>query len=124
MTDQETTLIIQDIIKRAQDNDVRPFRYILHWDEFIYYSRLVKSTKLVIKTLKRATKKLFNEYCQDVIAGISDIAKLLAYQQLLDIIDFYKNDLKTIQSMVDDYDEYLGDFGNLIGALLGEEREL
>lgn len=124
MTDQETTLLIQEIITKALDGTAQPFKPILYWGEFRYYSRWVRSTKLIIKTLRKSANNLFKEYCKDVIAGISDITKLLAYQQLLDIKDFYENDLKTIQSMLDDYDEYLGDFGNFIKALLGGERDI
>jgi hypothetical protein len=124
MTDQETTLLIQDIISNALEGNAFTFKPIVYWSEFIFYHKCVISTKIVIKTLKRATKKLFKEYCRDVITGISDITKLLAYQQLLSVTDFYKNDLITIQLMLDEYDEYLGNFGNFIRALLGEQREL
>lgn len=124
MTDRETTSITQDIINKAIENRAQPFRTISYLNEFIYYIRLAKATKLIINALKQAAKNLFKEYCRDVIAGISDVTKLLAYWQLLDIIAFYESDFKTIQSMVDDYDEYLGNFGNFIGALFGEEREL
>lgn len=124
MTDQETTILIQEIINKALEGTAQPFTPILYWGEFRYYSKWVRSTKLIIKTLRKSANNLFKEYCKDVIAGTSDITKLLAYQQLLDIKDFYEKDLKTIQSMLEDYDEYLGDFGNFINALLGGKREI
>ena len=125
MTEQEATLIIQDIINKATEGRALIFRRILYWSEFNYYRRWAVSTKLIIKTLKQSANNLFKEYCKDVIAGISDVAKLLAYSQLLAIIAFYENDLNTVQSMLDDYDEYLGNFGNFLRAiLLGEEREI
>lgn len=122
MTDQETTLLIQDIINKAQEGRAFPFRTIRYWSEFRYFSRYAKSTKLIIQVLRSSANGLFKDYCKDVIAGISNITKLLAYEQMLDIIDFYKEDLKTFQAMLDDYDQYLGNFGNFIFALFGEER--
>lgn len=123
MTDQETTLLIQDIINKAVEGKAHPFRSILYWSEYRYYRRWTFSTKIVIKTLKQAANNLFKEYCKDVIAGISDITKLLAYQQLLDIKDFYENDLSTIQSMILEYQDYLGE-GNFWYSFLGGRREV
>ena len=124
MTDQEVTLIIQDLITKAQEGNAFPFRPIRCWGEFRYFKRHAKSTQVVIKILRASANSLLKKYCRGVIAGISDITKLLAYEQMLDIIDFYENELKTFQAMVDDYDEYLGNLGNFVGALFGERRDL
>ncbi len=123
MMDTETTQLISDIMAKAQEGKAHPFRHIVYWSEFRYYKRWIISTKLIIKTLKASANSLFKEYCKDVIAGISDIMKLLAYSELLDIIAFYENDLKTVQQMLDDYNNYLGE-GNFWYSLLGGRREL
>lgn len=122
MTDQETTLLIEEILDKAREGRAQPFTYILYWNEFREYRRQRLSTKLVIKTLKASAKNLFKEYCNEIAAGASDVTKLFAYKQFLDIIDFYENELNTLQLMLDDYDEYLGNFRNFINALLGEKR--
>ena len=122
MTDQETTSLIQDIINKALEGKAQPFRTILYWSEFRYYWGWVRSTKLVIKTLRASAANLFKEYCKDVIAGVSDITKLLAYDQLLAISEFYENDLNTVKQMLDDYDNYLSK-GNFWYSLLGGRRE-
>lgn len=125
MTEQETTLLIYEILNKALEGDALPFNLITCWDENLYYLRWSRSTKIVIKTLKTSANKLFKEYCQDVIAGISEITKLLAYKQLLDVIAFYENDLRTVQKMLDEYDEYLGDWGNFWRhVFLRESRDL
>lgn len=123
MNDAETEQLILDIITKAQKGQAQPFRSILYWREFRYYTKWVRSTKLVIKTLELSANKLFKEYCQDVIVGISEVVKLLAYSQLLDIIEFYRKDLETVQSMLIEYDDYLGD-GNFWYSFLGGRREL
>lgn len=122
MNKQEATSIIQDIITKAQEGEAHPFITITYWDEFKFYQRYAKSTAVIIKVLKTSTNNLFKSYCQDVIAGISDITKLLAYMQLIDIIAFYENELKTLQAMLNDYDDYLGNFGNFVRAIFGGER--
>ncbi len=122
MTDQETTQVIQAIIDKAQEGKAQPFRTILYWSEFKYYRGLKKATKLVIETLRISSKRLFKSYCEDVIAGVSDINKILAYTQLLDIIDFYQQDLETLQAMLTEYDDYLGE-GNFWYSFFGGRRE-
>ena len=125
MTDQDTTLLIYEILNKALEGDALPFKLITCWNEFLYYSRWSRSTKIVIRTLKNAANKLFKEYCKDVIAGISDITKLLAYTQLLDAAAFYENDLVTVQKMLDEYDDYCGNWGNFWQqVLLREERDI
>jgi hypothetical protein len=125
MTEQETTLLIYEILNKALEGDAIPFTLITCWNENLYYLKWSRSTKIVIKTLKTSANKLFKEYCQDVIAGISDVTKLLAYKQLLDVIAFYENDLRTVQKMLDEYDDYLGDWGNFWRhVFLRESRDI
>jgi hypothetical protein len=124
MADQETIQVIQDIINRAQEGRAFPFRTIIYWSEFQYFKGYARSNKLIIKLLRTSANNLFKEYCKDVIAGISDITKILAYAQMLDIIAFYQKELETIQDMLDDYDEYLGNFWNFVNALFGERRDV
>lgn len=124
MNNSEANQLLLDIITQAQEGKSVEFRYITSWSEFIYYTRLSRSTKLVIKALSASADKVFKEYCKDVIAGISDINKLLAYSQLQDIIAFYNNDLAILKRMLDEYDDYLGNWGNFWHAFLGGEREL
>lgn len=124
MTDQETTLLIQEIIHKAEEGDSQQFKLIESWDEYMHYLKLIKSTKLVIKTLKVSANSLFKEYCRDVTSGISEIAKLLAYSQLLDIVAFYENDLSILRQMADEYDEYLGNFSNFWNSFLGGRRDI
>ena len=125
MTEQETTLLIYEILNKALEGDALPFNLITCWNEYLYYLKWSRSTKIVIKTLKTSANKLFKEYCKDVIAGISDITKLLAYKQLLDVTAFYENDLATVHKMLDEYDDYLDDWGNFWRhVFLRESRDL
>ena len=124
MTDQETTLIVQDILIKALEGPALSFKPIVSWQEFRYYQKYKVSTKIIIKVLRQSATSLFMDYCRTVITGISDITKLFAYQQILDAATFYKTELETVQKMLDDYDAYLGKWRNLFNALLGEVRDL
>lgn len=121
MTD--TKQLVLDIIEQAQEGKSIEFQPIMSWREFKYYRQLGISTKLIIKTLKVSSNKVFKKYCKAVTIGISDVKQLLAYVRLLDILDFYQKDLNTIQQMLDDYNEYLCK-GNFWYSFLGGRREL
>jgi hypothetical protein len=123
MDNTESTQLVLDIIEKVRSNDSQPFKFILSWQEFSYYRKLAVSTQLIAKTMQDSANRLFKEYCKDVIAGISDFNKLLAYIQLLDIKAFYERDLKTLQQMLDEYSEYL-EKGNFWYSFLGGRREL
>ena len=124
MNKSESDQLVHDIISKAVEGQAMPFRPIKHWTEFRYYVGVRRSTKLIIGTLRNSADKLFKEYCNNVVDGTSDVTKLLAYSQILDVKAFYENELITIKKMLDDYDEYLGDWGNFFNAIFGGEREL
>ncbi len=121
MNNNEAQQILEEILDYAANGEPIEFRLIGSWAD--YKSRFIsyKATKLVIKMLKQSSKRLFKTYCKDVTSGISDVTKLLAYNQLDDVILFYEKDLKTLDDMLNEYDEYLWS-GNLFYALMGGER--
>lgn len=122
MNDIETKQLILDILNKAQEGKSFKFQYIGSWHEFRYYTKLIKSNKLIVKTLQTSANNLFSEYCKDVTSGISDVNKLLAYSQLRDVITFYEDDVNTLQQMLDEFDEYV-EKGNFLYTILGGERE-
>jgi hypothetical protein len=112
--------LLQEILEQAEGKPSE-FRFIQSIFDYKGCLRQYKATKLVIKILKTASKRLYKAYCKAVTSGISDVTQLLAYAQLDDVIAFYENELKTIYNMLDEYEEYLWQ-GNFIYALLGGER--
>lgn len=121
MQNTESQQLLLDIIEQAKTGQLLEFRYIRSWSEFTYCWQQAKSTRLLVRTLNSSSKKLFKSYCKDVIAGISDVNKILAYAQLQDVIAFYERDLETLKRMIKDYDEYIRD-GYFWYSLLGGKR--
>ena len=121
MNNDEAQQILEEILDYAENGEPIEFRLINSLAD--YRSRLIsyKATKLVIKMLKQSSRQLFKTYCKDVTSGISDVTKLIAYSQLDDIILFYEQDLKTLDDMLNEYEDYLW-HGNIFYALTGGER--
>lgn len=121
MTETKEHDLVLAIIEQAKNNKNIEFKYITSWREFRYYTKLSRSTKLIIKTLKTSAKRLFKEYCKDIVAGATDVNKLLAYSQLLDMITFYSDNHRVLTEMVNEYDNYLGN--HFWYSFFGGERD-
>jgi hypothetical protein len=121
MNDNEAQQILEEILAQAEAGQSTEFRLINSWAEFREVNRTYKANKIIVNMLKQSSKNLLNTYCKDVIAGISDVTKLIAYSQLADVIDFYQNEVKTLDEMLIEYDDYLW-HGNIFYALMGGER--
>lgn len=122
MQNIEAQQLLLDILKCAEEGKYTDFHLITSWNEFRFYARSARSTKLITKTLKAAANNLFKEYCKDIVTGSTDVNKLLAYTQLQKVLAFYSKDLAIIQRMLDEYDDYLG-HGHFWFSFLGGERE-
>lgn len=123
MKPEEEQQIIVDILNRAEKLEFTEFRFIGNWTAYNYFRREYKTTKLVIKMLRESADKLFKTYCKEVTLGDADLDELIAFKQLLDVKDFYEKELDILNRMLADYEDYLF-HGNLLNALLGEERKL
>jgi hypothetical protein len=122
MQQTEAQQLLLDIIEQAKEPNTE-FTFITTWKEFRFSWQKFRATKLIIKTLEAAAKKLFKSYCKDVTTGSADVNKLLAAKQLEDTIAYYELELTTLERMLSDYDEYLGQ-GNFWHSFLGGERNL
>ena len=120
MNNIDADQLLQEIINKAE-SEPSEFRFITSWADFVYCHRHYKATKIIIKVLKTASKSLFKEYCKSVTSRISDVTQLIAFTQLGDIIAYYEAELKTLDEMLDEYEEYLWS-GNFFYSFLGGER--
>ena len=113
----ESQQILLNILDHAQTTKSMEFRFITDWSEFKFYWDKYSSTKLILRILYKCSKRLFKGYCKTIIAGTSDVNKLLAYQRLIRTISFYEKELATLKDMLDEYDAYLGE-GHFMEAFI------
>ena len=122
MEQNDSQQLLLAILDHAHEDPPLKFTYILSWDEYNYFQGFEKSARIVIKVLKSTADKLMKEYCKDVIAGISDMTQLLAYSEIVEVTEFYENELITVTKMLDEYNDYLW-HGNFLYAFLGGRRD-
>lgn len=123
MQDTEAQQLLLEILEQAEQKKFVEFRLIKSWSEFMFYRKSRTATKLIIKALDQSSRDLIKSYCKQVESGTSDVSWLLAYSELKDVIAFYEKDLETLQKMLDEYDNWLGQ-GHFFYSILGGERDI
>lgn len=121
MQNTEVQEMMLSIIKHAQTAEPMKFRLLRSWSDYSFLRGKRRALKFAVKALERITDRLLKKYCNSVISGKNDFNKLLAYQQIQQVIAFYRRDLTTITSMLDEYEAYLS-AGNFLDAFLGATR--
>jgi hypothetical protein len=123
MQDTEAQQLLLEILEQAEQKKFVEFRLIKSWSEFMFYRKSRTATKLIIKALDQSSRDLIKSYCKQVESGTSDVSWLLAYSELKDVIAFYEKDLETLQKMLDEFDNWLGQ-GHFFYSILGGERDI
>lgn len=121
MYDKETQQLILKFIEYAQESKPSEFRLIVSWKEYRYFIGKCRSYKLLLKGLKKSSKRLLRRYHNSVLDGTSNFNTLLAYQRLVSTIIFYEKELATTKDMIDEYVTYLYD-GNWFWSFIGFRR--
>lgn len=120
--DNEFYEMIEKLIKHALTGESTKFELLRSWREYKYYKSIIKSYKSVLAGLKPGANRLYNSYCDDVASGKGTASKVTAYKQMLDVLNFYENEISTISDMVREYQLYLFD-GHFIASFFGEQRD-
>ena len=121
MSDKEFYDMIEKLIKHALEEDHTKFVQLRSLSEYRNFRSIVRSYRAVIVGLEAGVKRLSKSYYKDITCGCNDTTKAMAYRQMLDVVDFYYQEIYIINQMLKEYRLYLQD-GHLLSALLGEQR--
>lgn len=118
----DTQELILDLITHAKAGRHTKFEQLRFFSEYLAGRTTYKATNKVVDTLEYSANKLFKKYCKAVQHQQADVNLILAYRQLQQATDFYKEELHIIEDALADYESYLF-AGNFLRAFLfGEER--
>lgn len=122
MTNTDFQQMILKVINYAQTNTQSKFRFICNWTEYRYFRGKRKAYKLFVNGLSKGANRLFKTYCKVIAEGSDNLNKLLAYQQMVQAVTFYRCEIDTINAMLSEYEAYLLD-GNFLDSFLGNSRD-
>ena len=122
MQDNDFQIMVEKLIRHALKGESTKFELLRSWQSYRYHKGLIRSYKSVLSGLTAGAVRLYKSYCHDVELGINTTSKATAYKQMLDVLNFYENEISVISDMVREYRMYLSN-GHLITSFFGEYRD-
>jgi uncharacterized protein YgbK (DUF1537 family) len=114
--------LIPDLLKKVESGKHIQFQYLRNWQEYSNVKRIKRAHALLLGSLKQSTNRQFKQYCADIAVGKTALVKLLAYCTTNRLIDFYKEELQILESMLEEYEAYLTRDSNVLFAWLFNEQ--
>lgn len=120
----ETQELLLNLIEYTKTGEHTKFEQLRFVREYITARTTYKAMTKVIVVLEGSATNLFKEYCKMIKQQEADLNLLFAYKQLLQAINFYKDELVIIKDILKDYEKYFwkGDF--LADLISGKERDI
>lgn len=118
----ETQEILLSLIDHARTGEHTKFEQLRFFSEYAGARAIDKATQKVVAILEGSAACIFKRYCKAVSNQQADVNSLLAYKQLQQAVDFYKEELHIIKDILEDYENYLWDGNFLKAFIFGEER--
>lgn len=111
-------LIFKELVKKALEyGEHAEFEFIKNYAELNAIKLCKSGLRKVIKVFKTVTSGIYKEYCRLVETGESDFNLLYAYNQYLEVLKYYEQELAIANDMIDEYDNYVWS-GHLIDQYL------
>lgn len=119
----DTQELLLDLIEKARAGEHTKFEQLRFFNEYAGGRVTLRATKKVADILEGSANTLFKKYCKAIRQHQADVNLLLAYRQLQQAVDFYKEEQQIIQDLLTDYENWLFDGNFLKAFLFGEERD-
>ena len=112
--------LLVELITNTERGQHRPFQLLINYREYFRARKIRRAHKLLVASLKQSLDKQLKKYCKAITAGETEVIKLFAYCTINKVLEFYEEELRIINDMIDEYECYLE--GNLLDFILGLPR--
>ena len=112
---------MSELIYNVESGNHRQFQYLRNFSEYRRARQLKRALAILVSSLKQNITRQFKNYCKAIEAGETDVIKLLAYSTSVRVLEFYEEELKTVNDMIIEYECYLAN-GNWMDFILGSYR--
>jgi hypothetical protein len=104
MTEQD---LLSELASFTEAGEHTKFQLLQNWEEYKTTRKIRYTVKVLLKYIRKLVNNQFKSYCVSVTDGTSDVYRLLAYVTLVKIQDFYTEELRITEDMLDEYETYL-----------------
>jgi hypothetical protein len=120
----DTKELLLNLIENARTGEHTKFEQLRFFCEYAGSRVTLRSTEKVTDILEDSANNLFKKYCKAVRQHQADVNLILAYKQLQQAVDFYREEHRIIKDILVDYENWLFDGNFLKAFLFGEERDI
>lgn len=114
--------ITSDLIAFAQTGDHTTFRYLRNFPDYLFIRKTKRALRAFLDNLQLRAYELFDNYCDKVTCGNSQVEELLTYKALHEIIDFYEDEYLITLGVLQEFEAYMKS-GHFIDMIFFGERE-
>jgi hypothetical protein len=120
MTEQN---IVSELASFTEAGEHTKFQLLQNWQEYRFTRKVRYSLVVLTKSLLASANKQLRNYCKAVVDETANVFNLIAYMSTIRILNFYLEELKIVEDMLDEYEIYLL-AGNWLDFILGLQRPL
>jgi hypothetical protein len=120
----DTQELLLNLIENAKAGEHTKFVQLRFFNEYVGGWATYKATQKVADILEDSANTLFKKYCKAIKQHQADVNLILAYKQLQQAVDFYREEQKITKDILVDYENWLFDGNFLKAFLFGEERDI
>jgi hypothetical protein len=120
----DTKELLLNLIENARTGEHTKFEQLRFFHEYTGGRAALKATEKVTDILECSAENLFKKYCKAVRQRQADVNMLLAYKQLQQAVDFYREEQRLIKDNLTNYENWLFDGNFLKAFLFGAERDI
>ena len=113
--------ILSELFSFVDAGEHTKFELLQNWESYRVTRKVRYARKVLIRYLEELADNQLRSYCDSVITGESNVYSLLAYVKILKAIEFYTEELRIAEDILDEYETYLLS-GNWIDFILNLQR--
>ena len=122
MMNDDSLELAEQLIQRAKKGDHSNFEFIRSLEEYAAAKMIKKALKKVVKSFDTPKNNLYRAHVKSVQEGEDELNVILAFSELVQVVNFYSDEIGIVSDMIDEYVSYVHS-GHIWDTLVGNYRK-
>ena len=83
------------------------FELLQNWESYRVTRKIRYARRVLIRYLQELADNQLRSYCDSIVTGTTTVYSLLAYVKVTKAIEFYTEELRIAEDILDEYETYL-----------------